>query len=122
MSQEESSFLSDPITAFQIRPILEQLYEDLNSYHETSISIDQFNSIELKLFPFYPNPPKVYDWTVPLALINIMKRIEPNWDLTMTKASDSSIGIGHQPTYVWVWWLRCVSILMVSIMSAGLRI
>lgn len=85
--QEESSFLSDPNTASQIHPILEQLYEDLNSYHETSIPIDQFNSIELKLFPFYPNPPEVYDWTVPLALINIVKRMKPNWDLTMAKAS-----------------------------------
>jgi nitrogen permease regulator 2-like protein len=32
--------------------IIEQLYEDLNSYAETSIEVDQFNSIELKLFPY----------------------------------------------------------------------
>ncbi len=65
--------------------ILEQLYEDLNSYSETSIAIDQFNSIELKIFPFYPNPPPLEDWMVPLALINLTKRIEENWDLTMLK-------------------------------------
>ena len=65
--------------------ILEQLYEDLNSYSETSITIDQFNSIELKIFPFYPNPPPLEDWMVPLALINLTKRIEENWDLTMLK-------------------------------------
>ena len=65
--------------------ILEQLYEDLNSCSETSIAIDQFNSIELKIFPFYPNPPPLEDWMVPLALINLTKRIEENWDLTMLK-------------------------------------
>jgi nitrogen permease regulator 2-like protein len=31
--------------------IIEQLYEDLSSYAETAIPIDQFNSIELKLLP-----------------------------------------------------------------------
>lgn len=32
--------------------VLEQLFEDLNSYSETSINLDGFNSLELKLFPF----------------------------------------------------------------------
>jgi hypothetical protein len=77
--------LSDPKTSTTLHAILEQLYEDLNSYSETSILIDRFNSIELKIFPFYPNPPAVKDWMVPLALINITKRIEENWDLTMVK-------------------------------------
>lgn len=70
-----------------IYAILEQLYEDLNSYSETSIPIDQFNSIELKIFPFYPNPMEVREWMVPVALINLDKRIEENWDLTMVKVS-----------------------------------
>jgi len=47
--------------------------------------IDQFNSIDLKIFPFYPNPPPLKDWMVPLALINLKKRKEDNWDLTMLK-------------------------------------
>ncbi|KAL0063737.1 Nitrogen permease regulator 2 [Marasmius tenuissimus] len=75
--------------------VLEQLYEDLNSYSETSIAIDQFNSIELKIFPFYPNPPQVHDWMVPLALINLTKRIEDNWDLTMAKVCRHINGINH---------------------------
>jgi hypothetical protein len=83
--QEESCFLSSPDTSPAVHAILEQLYEDLNSYSETSIPIDQFNSIELKIFPFYPNPPSVKDWMVPLALINLSKRTEDNWDLTMAK-------------------------------------
>jgi hypothetical protein len=84
-SKEESSFLSSPETSFKIHAILEQLYEDLNSYSETSIQIDRFNSIELKIFPFYPNPPPVKDWMVPVALIRFDNIMEHNWDLTMAK-------------------------------------
>ena len=83
--QKESAFLSNPETSGAIHAILEQLYEDLNSYSETSIAIDRFNSIELKIYPFYPNPPPVHDWMVPLTLINITQRTEDNWDLTMIK-------------------------------------
>ena len=79
--------MTSPDTSHKIHAILEQLYEDLNSYSETSIPIDQFNSIELKIFPFYPNPPEVHDWDVPVALINLKKRIEANWDLTMAEVS-----------------------------------
>ncbi|KAJ4487842.1 nitrogen permease regulator 2-domain-containing protein [Lentinula aciculospora] len=92
--EEESGFLSvsDHVA---IHAILEQLYEDLNSYSETSIPIDQFNSIELKIFPFYPNPPAVKDWMVPVALINLVRRIEDNWDLTMAKVCRYIDGVNH---------------------------
>ncbi|KAF8892501.1 nitrogen permease regulator 2-domain-containing protein [Infundibulicybe gibba] len=93
--EEESGFLSNPQTSPALHAILEQLYEDLNSYSETSITIDRFNSIELKIFPFYPNPPEVKDWMVPLALINLSKRIEDNWDLTMAKVCKFIDGINH---------------------------
>ncbi|KAI0306352.1 nitrogen permease regulator 2-domain-containing protein [Multifurca ochricompacta] len=93
--EEESSFLSSPETSFKIHAILEQLYEDLNSYSETSIPIDNFNSIELKIFPFYPNPPPVEDWMVPVALINFDNIIEQNWDLTMAKVCQYIDGINH---------------------------
>ncbi|KAF7323074.1 hypothetical protein HMN09_00087500 [Mycena chlorophos] len=93
--EEESEFLSSPTTSPAIHAILEQLYEDLNSYSETSIPIDRFNSIELKIFPFYPNPPPVKDWMVPLALINLSRRIEPNWDLTMVKVCRYIDGVNH---------------------------
>lgn len=79
--------MSSAKTSPLVHAVLEQLYEDLNSYSETSIEIDAFNTIELKIFPFYPNPPAVKDWMVPLALINLTKRIEDNWDLTMRKVT-----------------------------------
>ncbi|KAH8106847.1 NPR2-domain-containing protein [Cristinia sonorae] len=91
----ESAFLSRPPDPQAMYSILEQLYEDLNSYSETSIPIDKFNSIELKIFPFYPNPPAVNDWEVPLALINLTRRIESNWDLTMVKVCKHIDGTNH---------------------------
>ncbi|EMD38304.1 hypothetical protein CERSUDRAFT_48698 [Gelatoporia subvermispora B] len=93
--EEESSFLSSPKSSPAIHAILEQLFEDLNSFSETSIPIDKFNSIELKIFPFYPNPPAVKEWQVPLALISLSKRIEPNWDLTMVKVCQYIDGTRH---------------------------
>ena len=83
--QKERLFLSDPATSMEIYPILEQLFADLNSFSETSIRLDSFNSLELKIFPHYPNPPPVHIWDVPVPLINIKARIAPNWDLTMAK-------------------------------------
>ncbi|KAJ7581227.1 NPR2-domain-containing protein [Mycena floridula] len=93
--EEESEFLSSSTTSPTMHAILEQLYEDLNSYSETSIPIDQFNSIELKIFPFYPNPVEVHDWMVPVALINLTKRMEDNWDLTMVKVCKYIDGTNH---------------------------
>ncbi|KAI0672997.1 nitrogen permease regulator 2-domain-containing protein [Trametes maxima] len=93
--EKESRFLSSPRSAAAIHAVLEQLYEDLNSYSETSIPIDRFNSIELRIFPFYPNPPPVKDWMVPLALINLTNRIEPNWDLTIVKVCPYIDGTNH---------------------------
>ncbi|EPQ58307.1 nitrogen permease regulator 2 [Gloeophyllum trabeum ATCC 11539] len=93
--EEESAFLSNPSSPMAMLAILEQLYEDLNSYSETSIPIDAFNSLELKIFPFYPNPPPVRDWDVPLALINLAKRVESNWDLTIVKVIKHIDGVNH---------------------------
>ena len=86
--QKERRFLSSPATCMQIYPILEQLFADLNSFSETSIRLDSFNSLELKIFPHYPNPPPVHVWDVPVPLINIKARVAPNWDLTMAKVMD----------------------------------
>ncbi|KAK7693728.1 hypothetical protein QCA50_003300 [Cerrena zonata] len=93
--EDESEFLSSPENSSKIYAVLEQLYEDLNSYRETSIPIDKFNSIELKLIPFYPNPPPVKDWQVPYPLIDFKGRISPNWDLTIAKVCEFIDGVNH---------------------------
>jgi hypothetical protein len=84
--KEASHFLSDPTTSQQKIPvILRQIFEDLNSSGETSIEIDHNNMLDLKIFPFYPNPPQVHEWDVPVPLINLAERIEPHWDETMRR-------------------------------------
>ncbi|KAI5900317.1 NPR2-domain-containing protein [Schizophyllum commune H4-8] len=93
--EEESKYISCPPTPDAMQAILEQLFEDLNSYSETAIPIDHFNSIQLKIFPFYPNPPPVHDWMVPVALINLKKAVEDDWDLTMVKICKFIDGTNH---------------------------
>lgn len=116
--QEESNFLSSPKTSPTLHAILEQLYEDLNSYSETSIPIDEFNSVELKIFPFYPNPTSVKDWMVPLALINLSQRIEPNWDLTIVKVNVTKLCMYHEIFLKAAELARSANSLTASTMSA----
>ena len=94
-TQNDHSFLSSLETKDKIYPILEQLFADLNSFSETSIRIDKYNSIELRIFPHYPSPPKVNSWDVPVPLIDIANRVEPNWDLTMRKVVPYINGVDH---------------------------
>ncbi|QRW06546.1 nitrogen permease regulator 2 [Ceratobasidium sp. AG-Ba] len=93
--EQESNFLSNKKTSWRMHGIIEQLYEDLNSYSETSIQVDAFNYFELKIFPFYPNPAPVNDWDVPVPLINIEKRMDENWDLTMARVIRHVDGVNH---------------------------
>ena len=52
--QLDSAYLSSPDPYHTpLSAVLEQIFEDLNSYSETSIPLDGFNSLELKLFPFF---------------------------------------------------------------------
>ncbi|KAF9300313.1 Nitrogen permease regulator 2 [Mortierella antarctica] len=65
--------------------LIEQLIEDLNSYCECQIPIDSANTINLKLFPTYPNPAPVYDYQVPISTVNLEALIDVNWDMTMQR-------------------------------------
>ena len=67
----------------------------MNSDSSTSIKIDRFNSIELHVFPFYPNPPPLHDWQVPIALVDLSLYIEANWDLALSKICPYVDGINH---------------------------
>ncbi|EJD40311.1 NPR2-domain-containing protein [Auricularia subglabra TFB-10046 SS5] len=93
--EQESSFLSTPETAKGMHAILEQLYEDLNSYAEASIQLDSFNSLELKVFPFFPNPKPVHDWSVPVPLVDFGKRTDASWDITIQRVYPHIDGINH---------------------------
>ncbi|WWD17980.1 hypothetical protein CI109_102426 [Kwoniella shandongensis] len=95
-AERDSSYLSAPHPDHTPLPaVLEQLFEDLNSYSETSIPLDGFNSLELKLFPFYPNPPECNDWHVPIALVDLNALKDDNWDLTAARVSQFIDGVNH---------------------------
>ncbi|KAG0337570.1 Nitrogen permease regulator 2 [Podila horticola] len=73
--------------------LIEQLIEDLNSYCECQIPIDSANTINLKLFPTYPNPAPVYDYQVPISTVNLEALIDVNWDMTMQRITGYINGV-----------------------------
>ncbi|OXG25806.1 nitrogen permease regulator 2 [Cryptococcus neoformans Tu259-1] len=95
-AERDSAYLSKPSPDHTALPaVLEQLFEDLNSYSETSIPLDGFNSLELKLFPFYPNPPDCVDWHVPVALVDLNAHKDDNWDITAARVCQFIDGVNH---------------------------
>ncbi|CAG8494827.1 12101_t:CDS:2 [Funneliformis caledonium] len=91
----ESEFLSNESTKYYMYNIIEQLLEDLNSYCECQIPINSANTINLKLFPTYRNPPPVYDYHVPICTVNLELLMDENWDITMKKIASRINGIHH---------------------------
>src|ERR1700736_1756593 len=87
--------------------ILEQLYEDLNSYSETSITLDPnplpgaaseeggSHVLDLRLFPIRPNPAVVRDEHVPILLVSLMPHAvtDLSWDLTMARIAPFIDGV-----------------------------
>lgn len=53
------------------------------------------DAINLKLFPVYPNPPSVNDWDVPVALLDLLSRVDGNWDLTLRRILPFIDGVNH---------------------------
>ncbi|EKD05386.1 hypothetical protein A1Q2_00314 [Trichosporon asahii var. asahii CBS 8904] len=92
----DSGFLSSPKPDHTPLPaVLEQLFEDLNSYSETSIPLDGYNWLELKLFPYFPNPPQVHDWDVPIPLVDFKSLQDANWDITAARVAPHINGVNH---------------------------
>ncbi|KAL1936768.1 hypothetical protein VTP01DRAFT_902 [Rhizomucor pusillus] len=93
----ECDFLSKDATleTKTVQNVIEQLFEDLNTYCECQIPINAFNTINLKLFPTYPNPPPVHDYEVPVCTVDLQKMVSVNWDLTIQKLAAHINGINH---------------------------
>jgi nitrogen permease regulator 2-like protein len=86
--EEQSHFLSNdtsPTNSGPIFSLCEMLMEDLNNYCECMIPIDELNTLNIKLFPTLPDPPKVQPWHVPLFTVRIETLVDENWDLTMQR-------------------------------------
>ena len=111
--------------------IMEHILEGLNSHFECRIPIREFqegdmslatnnkthachtlglqneddnisaNTIDLKLFPRYPDPPPVYDYQVPVLIIDLVQIMEHEapmdtyWDLTLQKIIPRIDGVAH---------------------------
>ncbi|KAI8587052.1 nitrogen permease regulator 2-domain-containing protein [Geranomyces variabilis] len=65
--------------------ILEQILEDLNSYAECQIPINDSSTINLKLFPKYPDPPPVHDHEVPVLVVRLARIMDKHWDMTLRR-------------------------------------
>ncbi|RMZ75720.1 hypothetical protein DV738_g5350, partial [Chaetothyriales sp. CBS 135597] len=86
--EEQSHFLSNDSSAPNSGPIYslcEMLMEDLNNYCECMIPIDELNTLNIKLFPTLPDPPRIQAWHVPLFTVRIETLVDENWDLTMQR-------------------------------------
>ncbi|SJX60317.1 related to NPR2-nitrogen permease regulator, partial [Sporisorium reilianum f. sp. reilianum] len=53
------------------------------------------DAINLKLFPVYPNPTPINDWDVPVALLDLVSRVDGNWDLTLRRILPFIDGVNH---------------------------
>lgn len=86
--EEQNGFLSNdssPPGSGKVHSLCETLMEDLNSYAECMIPIDEVNTLNIKLFPTLPNPAPVKAWHVPLFTVRIESLMDENWDLTMQR-------------------------------------
>lgn len=62
---------------------MEQLHHDLNTYFECQVRINNANTLNVKLFPEYSQPPKIFDYQVPILVSQL--ETEKTWDLSVQK-------------------------------------
>lgn len=83
--EEQSRFLSDKRNVKTIDNVIEQMYQDLNSYSECQIPIDSANTVDIKLFPIFEAPPNIYPWQVPIATVRLQTLVDETWDPTLER-------------------------------------
>ncbi|KAK6520072.1 Nitrogen permease regulator 2 [Arthrobotrys conoides] len=83
--EEQMGFLWNEVTRSSVYTLIEQVMEDLNSYLECMIPINESNTINLKLFPAIPPPPPVKAYHVPISTVRFESIMDSNWDLTMQR-------------------------------------
>ncbi|KAJ3130743.1 Nitrogen permease regulator 2 [Physocladia obscura] len=91
--EEESRFLSNNESKHRILDIMEQIIQDLNSHFECKIPINDFETINLKLFQKYQQPPNVHPWEVPVQVYQLSKIRSRDWDMTILQIIPSINGV-----------------------------
>jgi hypothetical protein len=81
--ETESEFLSRVATSERLLRLLSQLFYDLNTHGQTSIPIDDANTIHLRLSPKLSSPPQVRPYDVPVRIVDLDELLSKEWDLTL---------------------------------------
>lgn len=76
-----------------IDSLLQIVKEDLDTYGECMIPVDEANTINMKLFPHHPQPPVVKGWHVPVPKTKLTEIVDPTWDLTLQRVISHIDGV-----------------------------
>ncbi|CCE64854.1 hypothetical protein TPHA_0J00310 [Tetrapisispora phaffii CBS 4417] len=80
------NYIKNDKMQLSMNDILMRVFQDLNSYSECYIPIDDGNAIDIKLFPtLMPPIDSISVEDVPIPTVNLNKIIDVNWDPTMLK-------------------------------------
>ncbi|ODQ58496.1 hypothetical protein WICANDRAFT_33631, partial [Wickerhamomyces anomalus NRRL Y-366-8] len=85
MTESFNNDTSYTIKLDSIESLIQQIYQDLNNYSECLIPIDSGNSVDIKLFPLLPPPPRLNQEDVPISTVHLESMVDVNWDPTMLK-------------------------------------
>lgn len=84
----ESEYLFHAQTKQNLQQILETIYVDLTTKHETSIPVDSAHSMHLRLIPQLEKPIVIHGHEVPMPIRNIsqlMVQQKESWDITFSQ-------------------------------------
>lgn len=92
LAENDPVFYKDPSalsnrkdSKFSIQDLVMRIFQDLNSYSECLIQINESNYVDIKIFPLVPPPTAIQlsIEAVPISVVNLNKVIDLNWDPTM---------------------------------------
>jgi hypothetical protein len=75
--------------------LLEAILEDLNTYGEACVRIDDLHILNLAMSRSKASPAKVKAWIVPLLIRPLPKTDEWTWDLTLQRVHQYIDGVNH---------------------------
>ena len=78
-----------------VHNLLEAIVEELNTYGETCVRVDELHVLNLRLISHRPAPPKVKAWDVPLFIRTLPSEDEWTWDLTLQRIHIYIDGVKH---------------------------
>jgi hypothetical protein len=74
-----------PVGWCRIHPLPICVFKDSQDSLYSCLLVDDANTVNLKLFPTFVDPPQVLDHQVPLLLVNLSEEMSEEWDMTMER-------------------------------------